>query len=91
MKKANVEKLEIMAQDFLQYRYRLFCTMGRRDEDWIYYLGACKMIEAIGGDWRRYYNGKDTEEDKLNVDNYSHTVIFPNDETCSRLNEDAWK
>lgn len=40
MKKANVEKLQIMARDFLQYRYRIFCNMGRRDADWTYYEGC---------------------------------------------------
>lgn len=93
MKKAHIEKLQIMAQDFLQYRYRIFCSMGRRDADWNYYEGACAMITAFGGEWKRIYTGKDHggEEELNNPDNYYHTVWFPSKETCERLNEDAWK
>lgn len=90
MKKSNVKKLEIMAQDFLQYRYRQF-LMSKHDVDWWYYQGATAMIEAFGGNWRRSYRGKDTEEEKNDYNNYSHTVWFPDDNTCDRLNEDAWK
>lgn len=91
MTKKNVEKLQVMAQDFLQYRYRIFCTMGRHDPDWFYYQGACDMIQAFGGEWRRFYKGDDTEEQKNDPNNYYHVVWFPSKETCDRLNEDAWK
>lgn len=90
MTKKNVEKLEIMAQDFLQYRYRMFCG-ARRDADWNYYQGACDMIQAFGGEWKRVYNGGDTEDDMNNPDNYHHIVWFPSKEKIERLNEDAWK
>lgn len=53
--------------------------------------GACGMVEAFGGTWRRKYKGGNSEEERNNPDNYLHTVWFPDDETCSRLNEDAWK
>lgn len=91
MKKANVVKLETMAQDFLQYRYRVWLRLGKRDADWAYYQGACDMIAAFGGNWRRNYRGDDTDESSENISNYSHTVWFPSDEHCARLNEDAWK
>ena len=39
----NLETLETMAQDFLQYRYKIFCN-GRRDPDWAFYEGACAMV-----------------------------------------------
>ena len=87
----NVEKLEVMVQDFLQYRYTMFCD-GRRDPDWTFYQGACQMIEAFGGEWKRVYKGKDHSEEELNnPDNYYHTVWFPSKERCEQLNENAWK
>lgn len=55
MKKANVEKLQTMAQDFLQYRYKMWLALGKRDADWNYYEGVCDMIAAFGGEWRRRY------------------------------------
>lgn len=88
----NVDMLETMAQDFLQHRYKIFCTMGRRDADWAYYNGACEMIQAFGGEWRRNYRGDVNNEEQLNDPSYySHVVIFPNKEKCERLNENAWK
>lgn len=90
MKKANVIKVEKMAADFLQYRYKIFCCMGRRDADWNYYEGACGMIESFGGYWQRSYTGGNSEEERNNSDNYSHSVFFPSDEKCARLNENAW-
>lgn len=92
MTKKNIEKLQIMAQDFLQYRYRIFCT-GRRDADWNYYQGACDMIQAFGGEWKRVYTGKDhgSEDELNNLDNYYHIVWFPSKEKIERLNEDVWK
>lgn len=92
MTKKNIEKLQILAQDFLQYRYSIFCSQGRRDADWNFYEGATSMIAAFGGDWKRFYHGKDHSEEELNnPNNYSHVVWFPNKEACERLNEDAWK
>lgn len=91
MKKANVEKLEIMAAGFLQYRYKMWLTFGKRDADWNFYEGACAMIISFGGDWKRHYKGGDTEDEQNSVENYSHTVWFPSDERCAKLNEDAWK
>lgn len=87
----NVETLETMAQDFLQYRYKIFCN-GRRDPDWAFYEGACAMIEAFGGEWRRRFVGDLNDEKQLNdASYYYHSVIFPNKERCARLNKDAWK
>lgn len=91
MKKANVEKLQIMAQDFLQYRYKMWLNFGKRDADWNYYEGACGMIEAFGGEWRKRYVGDDTETAEADINNYYHTVWFPSDDRCTRLNVDAWK
>lgn len=97
-KNANIEGLEKMAADFLQYRYRIYLHTRKIhnadwDEeipDWIFYNGACKMIEAFGGEWRRSYRGGESDEEKGDPNNYSHWVIFPNDERCQRLNFDAW-
>lgn len=91
MKKANVEKLQTMAQDFLQYRYKVWLTLGKRDADWNYYEGACDMIAAFGGEWRRRYKGDATEAAEADISNYYHTVLFPSDDHCVRLNIDAWK
>ena len=52
MTQKNIGKLEIMAQDFLQYRYKMWLIFDKRDVDWNFYQGACKMIEAFGGSWR---------------------------------------
>ena len=91
MKKSNVVKIETLAQDFLQYRYKIWLLDGKRAADWTYYQGACDMITAFGGSWRRNYHGNDTDESSENISNYSHTVWFPKDEYCTRLNENAWK
>lgn len=91
MLKKNVAKLEIMLQDFLQYRYKIYCAMGRRDADWTYYEGVCDTITACGGTWTRSYKGGESEEEKSNPNNYSHTVWLPDDEICKRLNENCWK
>lgn len=91
MTKKNIEKLQIMAQDFLQYRYSIYCR-NQRNEDFLHYQGACDMICAFGGEWKRGYTGKDNETDSLNnPENYYHIVWFPSKEKCERLNEDAWK
>lgn len=103
MKKANVEKLEIMAAGFLQYRYRIYLiteAMYKNDDinknehiknpDLVYYEGACNMIESFGGHWQRHYKGDNTADSMNDITNYSHNVWFPNDEVCSRLNEHAW-
>jgi hypothetical protein len=55
------------------------------------YSGACEMIEAFGGEWKRIYSGDDSKEAKRDIKNYRHIVIFPNDETCKRLNFNAWE
>lgn len=91
MKKSSVEKMQIMAQDFLQYRYKMWLCFGKRDADWAHYQGACDMIDAFGGWWKRHYSGDHSEEAQSDIRNYSHTVWFPDDETCKRLNVDAWK
>lgn len=99
MKKSNVSKIEVMMSDFLQYRFKIYLGMKelRKNEDgnnadFIYYQGACAMIESCGGTWRRYYNGKEDNLDDLNnPEMYSHVVMLPSDETCARLNIDAWK
>ncbi len=87
MIKKHEDKLRVMAQDFLQYRYKMYLTMGKRDGDWTFYEGACAMIEAFGGEWKRTYNGNDLDD----INNYHHIVWFPDKEKCERLNEDAWK
>ena len=87
MTQKNIDKLETMAQDFLQYRYRIWLLGGKRDADWNFYEGACKMIEAFGGSWRRHFKGGDEDD----IKNYSHTVWFPDNRLCENLNEDAWK
>ena len=99
MKKSNVAGLETMAAGFLQYRYGIYLHVKKVKglswndpcPDWNYYEGACDMIQAFGGEWRRNYSGADSEEQKLDIANYSHWVIFPDDERCKRLNFDAWK
>lgn len=90
MKKKNIEGLEKMAADYLQYRYRMYLH-SKRDADWAHYRGACAMIEAIGGDWRRHYNGTETEEDQQNPANYKHNVILPSDNKCEHLDFNAWE
>lgn len=103
MKKANVEKLQTMAEGFLQYRWRIHLMTKKMEEegklerlantespDFTYYKGACAMIEAFGGHWRRYYKGDHTPEAMNNINNYSHSVWFPSDETCAHMNEHAW-
>lgn len=103
MRKANVEKIETMMAGFLQYRWRIYLVTKKMEEDgkierpadtespdFIFYQGACEMVESCGGNWRRNYNGKNTPEDLNNIDNYSHCVWLPDDETCSRLNVNAW-
>ena len=87
MNKNNIEKLQIMAQDFLQYRYKMWFFGKKRDADWNFYQGACKMIEAFGGSWRRIFNGGDEDD----IKNYSHAVFFPDNRLCEKLNEDMWK
>ena len=87
MTQKNIDKLETMAQDFLQYRYRIWLLGGKRDADWNFYEGACRMIEAFGGGWRRSFK----DGDKDDIKNYSHTVWFPDNRLCENLNEDAWK
>ena len=87
MTQNNIDKLETMAQDFLQYRYKVWLLGDKRDADWNFYEGACKMIEAFGGSWRRNFKGGDEDD----IKNYSHTVWFPSNDTCQRLNEDVWK
>lgn len=83
----NIEKIQTMAQDFLQYRFKVWLLGGERDADRLFYKGACKMIEAFGGIWRRNFKGGDED----NIKNYSHTVFFPDNRVCENLNEDAWK
>ena len=99
MKKANVDKIEVMMGDFLQYRYCIYLRSKelREDKDgaspnYVYYRGACAMIESCGGTWHRNFHGDENKpEDLDNPKMYSHTVILPNDDTCARLNVDAWK
>ena len=91
MKKANVEKLETMAAGYLQYRYKMYLGFGKRDADWVAYSGACDTLEAFGATWWRHYHGGDTEEERDDFKNYHHSVRFPSDEACNRLNVDAWK
>lgn len=91
MKKSNIHKLEEMAQDFLQYRYKMWLRFGKRDADWCHYQGACDMIDAFGGSWKRVYAGDQSQEAEDDIRNYHHIVWFPDDEKCKRLNVDAWK
>ena len=87
MDKKNIEKLQIMAQDFLQYRYRMWLFGKKRDADWNFYNGACTMIEAFGGTWQRKFKGGDEND----IKNYSHSVWFPDNTMCESLDENAWK
>lgn len=87
MNQKNIEKLQIMAQDFLQYRYKVWLLGGKRDADYNFYNGAYKMIEAFGGTWQRTFKGGDEND----IKNYFHKVYFPNDMLCESLNEDMWK
>ena len=90
MRKSSVEKLQMMAQGFLQCRYKIWLTCGKREADWCHYLGACEMIEAIGGTWKRHYCGDLSDQSRSDIRNYSHTVWFPDDDDCKRLNIHAW-
>ena len=48
------------------------------------------MIAAFGGEWRRNYTGGESQAELDDIRNYTHSVWFPSDETCKRLNFDAW-
>ena len=87
MNKKNIEKLETMAQDFLQYRYKMWLFGKKRDADWNFYKGACAMIEAFGGTWQRNFKGGDEND----IKNYSHSVWFPDNRLCESLEENTWK
>lgn len=99
MLKRNVQGIEKMMGDWLQYRWRMYLHAKKyRDmeehkanPDFLYYTGACGLIESIGGEWRRNYRGDDSEEQLNDPKYYSHWVILPSDETCKRLNFDAWE
>ena len=69
MTQKNVGKLETMAEDFLQYRYKIWLGFGKEAADWNFYDGACAMIAAFGGQWRRNFKGGDEDD----IKNYSHT------------------
>lgn len=96
MLKKNVEGLEKMAADYLQYRWGMYLrwakTHGREEAkpDFVHYSGACDMLGAMGATWERTYRGT-TPEDLDDPKMYSHWVRFPSDEHCKRLNFDAWK
>lgn len=89
-----------MAAGFLQYRFGIQLRTeklrnpplpeGVENPDFVFYKGACKMIEAMGGEWKRIYRGGDTPEEMDDIKNYSHVVWLPSDEKCSRLNFDMW-
>ena len=87
MTQKNIDKLETMAQDFLQYRYKVWLLGGKRDADWNFYKGACRMIEAFGGSWQRRFKGGSDDD----IKKYSHTVFFPDNRLCENLDENAWK
>lgn len=87
MTQKNIDKLETMAQDFLQYRFKVWLLGGERDADRLFYEGACKMIEAFGGTWQRKFKGGDEND----IKNYFHKVYFPDNRMCESLIEDAWK
>lgn len=99
MLKKNVEGIEKMAADWLNYRFRIYLNAKKRHYDgekyaepaFIHYCGATALIEAIGGEWRRNYRGDNTEEALNNPENYSHWVLLPSDERCKRLNFNAWE
>ena len=95
MLKKNVEGIEKMMADYLTYRFKLHLRSEEESRkpnpDWLSYIGATRLIEAIGGEWRRNYRGDDTEEALNNPANYSHWVMLPSDERCKRLNFDAWE
>ena len=97
MLKKNVAGLEKMAADWLQYRWRMYLHSikkrgdNRANPDFVYYCGACGLIEAMGGEWRREYAWDNSEEQLTDPAKYHHLVILPSDEKCKRLNFDAWK
>ena len=100
MKKAHIQGLETLAADYLQYRYGIYLhtkkVLGndsdeRPSPDFIFYDGACKMLEAMGCEWRRHYCGDSTQESLDDIKNYSHSVWFPEKERLDRMNFDAWK
>ena len=97
MLKKNVRGIEQMMADWLQYRWRMYLHAKqfrgeeRANPDFIYYCGATGLIESIGGEWRRTYRGDNTEEQLNDPKLYSHWVLLPSDETCKRLNFDAWR
>lgn len=96
MRKANIQKLQKIAADFLQYRFAMILIAKENNIDptidTAFYNGACAMIDSFGGEWKRIYNGNDHNKKQLNdIKNYSHIVWFPSDETCEKLNENAWK
>lgn len=97
MKKANVEKLEHMAATYLQHKYRFYlsarnqCGVSSREAAiaWDQYSTACDTIRAFGADWLRRFTGEAGKDD-WDISNYEHTVKFPTDAACDRLNLDAW-
>lgn len=97
MLKKNVSGIEKMMADWLQYRWRMYLHAkdirgeGASNCDFCYYCGATGLIEAIGGEWRRNYRGDDSEEQLNDPKRYSHWVLLPSDETCKRLNFNAWE
>lgn len=97
MLKKNVEGIEKMAADWLQYRWRMYLHAkehrgdDRANPDFVFYCGATEMIQAIGGEWRRNYRGDNSEEQLNDPKNYSHWVMLPSDERCKRLNFNAWE
>lgn len=95
MLKKNVEGIEKMMADYLTYRFKLHLrnvAEGRENSpDFLSYVGSIRLIEAIGGEWRRHYRGDDTEQAIIDPTNYSHSVLLPSDERCKRLNFNAWE
>lgn len=98
MKKANVEKLEHMAATYLQHKYTRY--MHYRKEQgvdsraatvtWEQYVAACEMLVAFGAQWNRFFLGNEQTDDVHDATLYTHSVKFPTDAQCDKLNLNAW-
>lgn len=97
MKKANVEKLEHMAATYLQHKYGTYLWMRNEFGDdsreanltWAEYTASCATLASFGATWNRWFTGKEGKGE-WKIENYHHTVKFPTNNQCDKLNLDAW-
>lgn len=96
MLKKNVAGIEKMMADWLQYRWRMYlhvkdaCGKEQANKDFLYYQGACDLIQNIGGTWRREYTGDDSHEQLHDPKKYYHWVRLPSDKECENINFNVW-